>query len=300
MREFVNVHLADVRGKPLEVLDFGSQVVGAQSLSYAGLIDDPNWTYRGLDIEAGHNVDIVVSNAYDWPEVQDDSVDLVISGQAFEHVEYFWASFFEIVRVLRPGGVATIIAPSGGFEHRFPVDCWRFYPDGFAALARYARVELIDVFTDWNHGDWADSILVVEKPIWDDDQRTEFLIRSGMQRALLADGAVLPDPAINLAAAGAPSVLRGRTVGALTEVLRAKAEARIEAESAIAAAALEAEATARETEIEAAVAERTQRAVDERLHAITPLRLYGTARRGVARVVGEKGRALYKTTRGRA
>ena len=80
-------------------------------------------------------------------------------------------SIFEIVRVLKPGGIAAIIAPSSGFEHRYPVDCWRFYRDGFAALGRYVGATVFDVFTDWNHGDWDDSILVVEKPVWNDDER---------------------------------------------------------------------------------------------------------------------------------
>ena len=32
-------------------------------------------------------------------------------------------------RVLVPGGLACIIAPGAQGVHRFPVDCWRFYPD---------------------------------------------------------------------------------------------------------------------------------------------------------------------------
>ena len=97
MEAFVRVHVAPYREQALEILDFGAQVVGDQGLSYKGLFDADRWHYRGLDIAAGINVDIQVDNAYDWTEVPSDSVDLVISGQAFEHVEYFWASMFEIV-----------------------------------------------------------------------------------------------------------------------------------------------------------------------------------------------------------
>ena len=165
MEAFVRVHLDAHRGHPLEILDFGSQVVDDQGVSYKALFDDPDWNYRGLDIEAGHNVDIVVENAYDWTEVPTDSVDLVVSGQALEHVEYFWASMYEIVRVLKPGGLAMLIAPSGGFEHRYPVDCWRFYRDGFVALADHVDCEIVDAFTDWGNLDWEDSILVARKPM---------------------------------------------------------------------------------------------------------------------------------------
>jgi hypothetical protein len=38
--------------------------------------------------------------------------DVVISGQAFEHIEFFWLSWRETVRVLRQGGLIFLIAPS--------------------------------------------------------------------------------------------------------------------------------------------------------------------------------------------
>jgi len=293
MAEFVRVHLDDMRGTALEILDFGSQMVDGQELSYPGLLDDPAWHYRGLDIEAGVNVDIVVDDAYDWPHVPSDSVDLVISGQAFEHVEYFWASMFEIIRVLKPGGVATIIAPSSGFEHRYPVDCWRFYRDGFTALSKYVGVDLVDVFTDWDHGDWDDSIIVVEKPVWDETGRRRFAVRSAMQRALLADdpesfsSTDVPDPE----PAGDVSALRGREVGALTRALEAKTVARLDAEREQAAVEEQQRAEARAAEIDAEV--------ERRLNDITPVRWYGTARRAVANLVGERGRAAYRKLRGR-
>ena len=88
------------------------------------------WEYSGLDVEKGPNVDIVVENPYDW-EIPDSSYDVVISGQAFEHIEFFWLTFLEMARVLKPQGLIILIAPSRGPQHRYPVDCWRFYPDGY-------------------------------------------------------------------------------------------------------------------------------------------------------------------------
>jgi SAM-dependent methyltransferase len=55
----------------------------------------------------------------------------------------------EMVRTLRPGGYIFLIAPSRGHEHRFPLDCWRFYPDGYRALAEYGQVDCLEVHTDW-------------------------------------------------------------------------------------------------------------------------------------------------------
>lgn len=318
MRAFVETHLAAQRGRNLDILDFGSQVVDMQAMSYRTLLDDPAWSYRGVDIAEGDNVDIVLTDPYAWDEIGPDSVDLVVSGQAFEHVELFWASMFEIARVIRPGGVAAIIAPSGGFEHRYPVDCWRFYRDGFDALARHVGMDVVDAFTDWGHGDWADSILVARKPHLDADARAAFLRRVHLQRELTgsrtggavdADVATEPTPsAFGVLQAGALSVRLGelRTVRLQAEEAHradverhraAEVESRIdiEAESRV-LARLEPEAQARVDkllpgEVERILAERMpgeiERRVAEHLNA-------ERSRRGVLppRVTSKIGRLL--------
>jgi SAM-dependent methyltransferase len=301
MDAFVRVHLAPYRDQPLEILDFGAQVVGDQGLSYKGLFDADRWHYRGLDIAAGINVDIQVDNAYDWTEVPSDSVDLVISGQAFEHVEYFWASMFEIVRAIKPGGLAVIIAPSGGFEHRYPLDCWRFYRDGFVALAKYVGCDLIDAFTDWGNYDWEDSILVVRKPVSDQAGRDEFDRRSVLQRALLAD--VLPtiDELTtqwqSTASQAEASVLASVTLGALTTELEAQRGVRMgkEAEVAVAneAALNAASDAANELEVLRSHVEALKN------QPTGPMRYVHQGRAKVAGVVGPKGRAIYKKLRRR-
>ena len=301
MDAFVRVHLAPYRDQPLEILDFGAQVVGDQGLSYKGLFDANEWNYRGLDIAAGINVDIQVDNAYDWTEVASDSVDLVISGQAFEHVEYFWASMFEIVRAIKPGGLAVIIAPSGGFEHRYPLDCWRFYRDGFVALAKYVGCDLIDAFTDWGNYHWEDSILVVRKPVSDQAGRDEFDRRSVLQRALLAD--VLPtiDELTtqwqSTASQAEASVLASVTLGALTTELEAQRGVRMgkEAEVAVAneAALNAASDAANELEVQRARVEALKN------QPTGPMHYVHQGRAKVAAVAGPKGRAIYKKLRRR-
>ncbi|MHB9099400.1 MAG: methyltransferase domain-containing protein, partial [Syntrophales bacterium] len=127
--------------------------------------------YCGIDMAAGKNVDIVLQDPYNWREVKSGSADVVISGQAFEHIECFWLSMLEIARVLKSDGLCCLIAPSGGPEHRYPVDCWRFFPDGFAALARFACLEVSEVYsqngtTGYADGSdmWQDTVLVCRKP----------------------------------------------------------------------------------------------------------------------------------------
>lgn len=164
MERFRDRYLLPREQEPLAIFDLGSMDVNG---SYRPLFDRPSWMYTGLDMAPGDNVDVVLKNPYDWREIGTHSADVVISGQAFEHIEFFWITMLEVARVLKPGGLCCIIAPSGGPEHRYPVDCWRFYKDGFAAMARFARIKVLDIVvhepaTDYDDMSnlWADTMFV--------------------------------------------------------------------------------------------------------------------------------------------
>jgi SAM-dependent methyltransferase len=216
MEQFVHHYLGPHRDTPLRVLDVGSQLVVADQTTYRSLFDDPQWTYVGLDVTPGINVDVAVADPYRWDEVDADSFDVVISGQALEHIPYFWLTAFEICRVLRPGGITMLVAPSSGFEHRYPVDCWRFYRDGMDALAAYVGCEVLDSYTEWGRPDWADSILVMRKPQWDTPARDRFDRRRRLQYAaafdMQSDGEPGPPPP-------PPSALADAPAGALSPIL---------------------------------------------------------------------------------
>lgn len=156
----------------IKVIDVGSYDVNG---SYKQFFPLPDFEYTGLDMSPGPNVDIVPENTYNWREIETDAFDVVISGQAFEHIEFFWVTMSEMVRILKPGGLICIIAPNGFGEHRYPVDCWRFFTDGLVALARYTSLEVIHshtnctpatnpINTDWLSKGDADSMLVAKKP----------------------------------------------------------------------------------------------------------------------------------------
>jgi len=163
-------HMADLVARfldphhALKVIDIGSTDING---SYRTLFDNEGWDYQGVDLEAGPGVDVVLTSPYVLPFAS-RSVDLVISGQAFEHVEFFWMTWMEMVRILKPGGRIFLIAPSRGPEHRHPQDCWRFYPDAYRALAKFGGCRLVEVSTDWEpHPDpgseaWGDTVGVFE------------------------------------------------------------------------------------------------------------------------------------------
>lgn len=153
---------------PVKILDVGSCGVNG---TYKEIFSDKErFDYYGLDLTPGPNVDYVPSDPYDWQDLPDESFDIIISGQAFEHIEFPWLTILEIKRVLKKGGLICIIAPLRGPEHKYPVDCWRYYPDGFRALARWAGLEVIESRTTWGTSgfkdgsdQWGDTICILRK-----------------------------------------------------------------------------------------------------------------------------------------
>ncbi len=69
-----------------------------QDFSYRKLFDGKQAQYIGLDIAAGPNVDVIMDKPYEWDSLEDESFDFVISGQAFEHMEYPWLTIKEIYK----------------------------------------------------------------------------------------------------------------------------------------------------------------------------------------------------------
>ena len=170
MKYFVDTYLTP-KGSLIKVLDTGSYDVNG---SYKSLFDPSVFEYTGLDMVDGPNVDIVPKNTYQWKEVEDNSYDVVISGQAMEHAEFFWITALEMVRVLRPGGRLCIIVPRGFVRHRYPIDCYRFDTDGMVAIARYCNITPLHASSNlapigapwkWYSNYDADTMLIAEKPM---------------------------------------------------------------------------------------------------------------------------------------
>ena len=149
----------------LKILDVGS-FDKTGDYNYGMVLNEKNWTYHGLDLKEGNNVDIIVENPYDWQEIESESYDVVITGQALEHIEFFWPTLEQMNRVLKPGGFCCIIVPSAGPVHRNPYDCYRFQDDGVKALAEYIKLRVIEYGTTdaSNSNPWFDSYVIARKP----------------------------------------------------------------------------------------------------------------------------------------
>lgn len=166
---FLRAYLGAYEHVPLSVLDVGSCAIsGAETGSRRADIERRGWTYVGIDIAAGPNVDLVLADGCDWREVDSDSHDVVLCSQVLEHTRHPWRLVQEIARALRPRGIAYLAAPSAGHARRYPEDCFRYRPDGLPALARTGGLDVIDVNVQrrpvYRNNIGCDAVAVVQKP----------------------------------------------------------------------------------------------------------------------------------------
>lgn len=146
------------------VLEVGSQNINGSLRDFAPA--NSEWT--GIDFENGVGVDLVIKDSSNLPFVS-EYFDVVVCSSVFEHDDFFWLTFNEMVRVLNQNGVLYINAPSNGTFHRFPYDSYRFYPDAGVALLRWGQREcpelhLLESFIANQDEDvWSDFVAVFAK-----------------------------------------------------------------------------------------------------------------------------------------
>jgi len=142
---------------PLIILDVGSQDLNGSLREIVKKED----IYIGIDFVEAKSVDVCLDDPYKFP-FHDNYADVILCSSVLEHSEFFWLTFLEMIRVLKPGGLVYINVPTNGFVHRFPVDCWRFYPDAAKGLKNWGvrngyEVEVLESFIARNIGASIDS-----------------------------------------------------------------------------------------------------------------------------------------------
>lgn len=125
--------------------------------------------YVGADLNNGKNVDVVLKNSCTLP-FDSNSFDVVLASSVFEHVDFFWSTYLEVLRVLKKRGLFYLNVPSNGDFHRHPSDSWRFYPDSGNALKKWAiknnyQPEVLENFISNQEGKdtWNDYVCVTIK-----------------------------------------------------------------------------------------------------------------------------------------
>lgn len=129
--------------QPLSVVDIGAYDINGNFRDSF----PPSYSYLGVDIAAGNNVDIVLANHHRWAELDGMQFDIAISANTIEHVRDIYSWFREFAKIIKPGGRFHLNAPFIHHIHRYPVDCWRILPDGMEFLIKeVAGLELEECY----------------------------------------------------------------------------------------------------------------------------------------------------------
>jgi SAM-dependent methyltransferase len=161
-KRFFDTYLPHIKNPT--VVDIGAQDVNGslRQVCHDGA------KYVGVDFVQGKGVDVVLTDPYKLP-FESGTIDAVVSTSCFEHSEMFWVLFLEVLRTLKPDGLFYLNTPSNGPFHRYPVDCWRFYPDSGNALVKWARANgmnaaVLETFiADQRSERWNDCVCVFVK-----------------------------------------------------------------------------------------------------------------------------------------
>lgn len=146
------------------ILDIGSMDVNGSLRSVA----PAGFEYVGADMAPGAGVDVLLSDPHELPFGAKE-FDVVVSSSCFEHMQFFWITFLECLRVLKDDGLLYINAPSNGPYHPYPHDNWRFYPDAGRALAAWGqrqgfKVCMVESFVlNQMDGVWNDYVAIFRK-----------------------------------------------------------------------------------------------------------------------------------------
>ena len=136
MLNFKNKYLSEMNGST--ILDVGARNVMPGEQDDYRKIFEPDFKYFGMDVEPGSNVDIV-----GFENLKGRVFDVLISGQTMEHVNHPW----DWLKSLTPffSKYICIIAPHKIHEHKFPIDTYRYLPDGMRDLFNYAEIEIVEI-----------------------------------------------------------------------------------------------------------------------------------------------------------
>jgi SAM-dependent methyltransferase len=124
--------------------------IGARDHPRTALFASPHWAYTVLDLDdvgvAATELDVVIGDITDCPEIESATYDVVVSVDVFEHVRRPWSAADEITRLLRPGGLSYTSTLFSWRYHPVPVDYWRFTPECLEFL--FGELETIEAEFD--------------------------------------------------------------------------------------------------------------------------------------------------------
>ncbi len=111
----------DLRG---DVLEIGGHRLANCAVA---LFPEPRYRYHDLNLAASDIPNTIIADITDCRgQIADESFDLVLSSDVFEHIDRPWLAAAEIGRILRPGGIAVTHTLFSWRNHPCPIDYWRY------------------------------------------------------------------------------------------------------------------------------------------------------------------------------
>jgi len=129
MEKHLQRALVQSRVQHHKVLDVGSMDING---SYKELCEGYGMHYWGIDIRDGKNVDQMVDGE-NW-HIDNESYDVVISGNSFHNMRRPWLVIKEMDRVLKPRGLLIIVTIWSHGINEYPADYWRITDNGLFVL----------------------------------------------------------------------------------------------------------------------------------------------------------------------
>ena len=128
----------------MKVLEIG----GIEVTNFCKAVNNNSITWHTLDINLSNNEPsfennhIISNKEYTYP-LEDNSYDIILSGNVIEHVKKIWIWTKELHRIVKKGGYVITVNPVSWPYHEAPVDCWRIYPEGAKALFEDAGFSIL-------------------------------------------------------------------------------------------------------------------------------------------------------------
>ena len=137
IRGYLTEHLDTIpEGQTPVLLDVGGRKREREHLT-------GGYRYVALDIEPRAE-GVLVGDICSCPQISDNTFDVVMSFDVFEHVERPWDAAEEAIRILKPGGLMIHRTLFAYRYHPCPIDYWRYTSDGLEYLFnRTGRMETL-------------------------------------------------------------------------------------------------------------------------------------------------------------
>jgi SAM-dependent methyltransferase len=93
----------------------------------------PTFEYWTMDIRKTAD-NVIVGDITNCPELESEQFDVIVSLDVFEHLNRPWKAAEEIIRLLKPGGIAFTSTIFSWRYHPSPIDYYRYSPEALEFL----------------------------------------------------------------------------------------------------------------------------------------------------------------------